>query len=222
MMAAAAIIERDPAAKITIVEKNSRMGEKVRRTGGGRCNLTTGLTDMTEILRRYPRGANFLKRAMYSFPPWEVMKWFESHGVPLKTEPDNRVFPQSDQSDDVVAVFERVLAHPNVQILFGCSAEKISLLKNPRLTKAGMSALGRAGAVPTGNQFILKIQSLQSGIVNQKSKIKNRSLSIVCSSPPAANRESPKTAATPSPPPSATRSPRSPPASARSSSASPG
>ncbi len=125
MMAATTIIERNPSAKVFLIERNRILGQKVRMTGGGRCNVTTGRTDMDDILRRYPRGKNFLKHAVYSFPPWKVMEWFEAHGVPLKTEEDLRVFPVSDKSDDIVAVFEKLFEKSNVQVMLGATVTSV-------------------------------------------------------------------------------------------------
>jgi len=130
MMAAATLAEQSPKSKVILIERNNILGQKVRMTGGGRCNVTTGRTDMGDILRRYPRGKNFLKHAMYSFPPWKVMEWFEAHGVPLKVEEDQRVFPVSDKSDDIVGVFEKILEKPNVQIMFGTTVEKVEKIDN--------------------------------------------------------------------------------------------
>lgn len=121
MMAVATVAEQSPNAKVILIERNKILGQKVRLSGGGRCNVTTGFSDMEEILRRYPRGRNFVKHSFYSFPPEKVMEWFESHGVPLKTEEDRRVFPQSDKGDDVVGAFEKVFEKNGVQVLLGTS-----------------------------------------------------------------------------------------------------
>lgn len=109
MMAAAAINETAPDAEIFLIEKNASLGQKVIISGGGRCNVTTGFSDLRLILDRYPRGGKFLTSAMYAFPPDQVYRWFEAHGVPLKTEEDLRVFPKSNNGKDIVAVFEKIL-----------------------------------------------------------------------------------------------------------------
>ncbi|MBI5421565.1 aminoacetone oxidase family FAD-binding enzyme [Candidatus Peregrinibacteria bacterium] len=126
MMAAATVAEQSPEAKVVLIERNKILGQKVRLSGGGRCNVTTGFSDMDEILRRYPRGRNFVKHAFYSFPPEKVMEWFEAHGVPLKTEEDRRVFPQSDKGDDVVGAFENLYQKLNVQVILGNGVQSIS------------------------------------------------------------------------------------------------
>ena len=108
-MTAAAVHEANPAAELFVLERNDGLGKKVIISGGGRCNVTTGIQSVQTVLTKYPRGAKFLTKAMRVFPPTAVYEWFESHGVPLKTEEDLRVFPQSDNGKDIVGVFERML-----------------------------------------------------------------------------------------------------------------
>ncbi len=117
LMAAAAISETCPQAETFLIERNDGLGKKVIISGGGRCNVTTGLRDIRAVLSRYPRGGKFLNSAMRRFPPDVVYAWFEDRGVPLKIEEDLRVFPQSDDGHDVVAAFERLFRDSNVQVL---------------------------------------------------------------------------------------------------------
>ncbi|MGH2583279.1 MAG: aminoacetone oxidase family FAD-binding enzyme, partial [Dehalococcoidia bacterium] len=116
MMAAVSAVESRSEARVTLFERNPRLGAKVIISGGGRCNVTTGVTDVRELLTRYPRGARWLRHAMHSVPPAAVVAWFERHGVPLKVEPDLRVFPVSDNGRDVVGVFERVFVEHGVDV----------------------------------------------------------------------------------------------------------
>ena len=116
MMAAATIAETADGAAVTLFERNPRLGAKVIISGGGRCNVTTGVTDVGRVLAAYPRGGRWLRAAMHAFPPAAVIRWFEEHGVPLKTEADLRVFPVSDRGRDVVAAFERVFAAHAVSV----------------------------------------------------------------------------------------------------------
>lgn len=117
LMAAAAIREQCPDAEAVLIEKNPGVGKKVLISGGGRCNVTTGLRDMREVLSKYPRGGKFLNSAMRRFPPEAVHAWFEAQGVPLKIEEDLRVFPQSDDGSDVVGAFERLFRGSNVRVM---------------------------------------------------------------------------------------------------------
>jgi predicted Rossmann fold flavoprotein len=117
LMAAASALEEHPEAEIFLIEKNDGLGKKVIISGGGRCNVTTGITDVRTVLTRYPRGNKFLSSAMHQFPPQDVYAWFESHGVPLKVEEDLRVFPVSDNGKDIVEVFTRLFGASSVHLL---------------------------------------------------------------------------------------------------------
>lgn len=110
LMTAVTILEnsKNTDFHIHIFEKNAHPGKKVIISGGWRCNLTTGITDKKELLSRYTRGSEFIKTALGKFSPKKCREWFEAHGVPLKCELDNRVFPVSDNGKDVVWVFEKI------------------------------------------------------------------------------------------------------------------
>lgn len=126
MMAAATIVESGTDAKVTLIDKNPGLGRKVIISGGGRCNVTTGIHDIRTLMTKYPRGAKFLRRAMHNFPPNQVYEWFEEHGVPLKTEKDLRVFPQSNDGHDIVGVFERLFAEYEVDLHLGDAATAVT------------------------------------------------------------------------------------------------
>ncbi len=130
MMAAAAAHEADGSAEIFVIEKNDGLGKKVIISGGGRCNLTTGIQDVKIVLTKYPRGGKFLSKAMHKFSPEDVYGWFEGHGVPLKVEEDMRVFPKSNNGKDVVAVFEKMFRNPSIKILFNSQVEKVRRIPN--------------------------------------------------------------------------------------------
>lgn len=125
LMAAATILEATPEAELFLIERNDGLGKKVIISGGGRCNVTTGIQDVRVVLTKYPRGGKFLSKAMYNFSPEDVYAWFESHGVPLKTEEDLRVFPQSDNGKDIVAVFENLFRSSKIDVLLEHSVESI-------------------------------------------------------------------------------------------------
>lgn len=130
MMCAAALQEESPSAEIFLIDRNNGLGKKVIISGGGRCNVTTGYHDVKTVLTKYPRGGKFLTSAMYAFPPDAVYAWFEDHGVPLKTQADMRVFPQSDDGHDIVGVFERLFAESNVQVMLQSSVTSITRAGN--------------------------------------------------------------------------------------------
>jgi len=91
-----------PSLRVIILEKTSKLLAKVRISGGGRCNLTHALFDLTEMSSRYPRGQRFVKKTFHQFFTTNTIEWFESRGVPVKKEEDGRMFPQSDSSESVV------------------------------------------------------------------------------------------------------------------------
>lgn len=126
MMAAASVVESGSDAHVVLIEKNPGLGRKVIISGGGRCNVTTGETDVRRLLKNYFRGNPFLTSALYGFPPDAVYEWFEDHGVPLKTENDNRVFPVSNNGHDVVRAFEQLFSKTAVEVRLGTGVREIT------------------------------------------------------------------------------------------------
>ena len=94
-------------ADVLLLEKNEKTGKKLRITGKGRCNLTNN-SDIREVMANIPGESRFLYSALTAFPPERVMGFFEDHGLPLKTERGKRVFPQSDQANDVANLMQRL------------------------------------------------------------------------------------------------------------------
>jgi len=70
--------------KVIIVEKSGKLLSKVKVSGGGRCNVTHACFEIPELVKRYPRGQNFLKKTLHQFNPTDTIKWFEERGVKLK------------------------------------------------------------------------------------------------------------------------------------------
>lgn len=126
LMTAATILDADQSAEVFLLERNDGLGKKVIISGGGRCNVTTGILDVRTVLTKYPRGSKFLSSAMFTFPPEAVQSWFENHGVPLKTEDDLRVFPVSDDGRDVVRAFERAFDVPRMHVLLKTNVTGVS------------------------------------------------------------------------------------------------
>lgn len=100
--AAITAAESFPQARITILEKNRTLLNKVRISGGGRCNVTNAVSSVSQLIQGYPRGGKFLRPLFHQFSNADTVRWFENRGVPLKTEPDGRIFPVSNDSSDVV------------------------------------------------------------------------------------------------------------------------
>jgi predicted Rossmann fold flavoprotein len=92
----------NPSLRVTILEKSSKLLSKVKVSGGGRCNVTHALFDITAMSKRYPRGQNFVKKSLHQFFTTDTIQWFESRGVKLKAEKDGRMFPVTDSSQSVI------------------------------------------------------------------------------------------------------------------------
>ena len=126
MMALAQISEQHPQwVRIVLFEKNSSLWTKVIISWWGRCNVTTGYYRRKDLEDKYIRGSNRIREAIGQFGPRKIYQWFEHHGVPLKTEKDMRVFPQSDNGKDIVWVFEQIIKNSSVECLLGTWIETI-------------------------------------------------------------------------------------------------
>lgn len=130
MMCTATLCELNNKLEIVLLEKNDTLGKKVMISGGGRCNLTTGINDVKEVLTKYPRGNKFLSSSIYNFTPLDARTWFENHGIELVTENDLRVFPKSNKGEDVIFAFEKIFNRPNVQVNLKYSVQKIGKNEN--------------------------------------------------------------------------------------------
>lgn len=101
--------------RVLLLEKNRELGKKLRITGKGRCNITNNC-DPADVLKNVPTGSKFLSSSVWGFSPQAAMDFFESIGVPLKTERGNRVFPVSDRAGDVTEALEHWLRDFGVEV----------------------------------------------------------------------------------------------------------
>lgn len=97
--------ENYPDAEVIIFEKAKKVLVKVKVSGGGRCNVTNGTNSIKELSSAYPRGANQLKKLFGNHNNKHVMEWFQSKGVALTIQPDNCVFPVSQDSQTIIDCF---------------------------------------------------------------------------------------------------------------------
>lgn len=99
--------------KVMVFDKNDKLARKVRITGKGRCNVTNDC-DPAGVISACIGNGRFLYSAVHSFSPADTMGFFESMGMPLKTERGNRVFPVSDDANDIADALERYSAGAEV------------------------------------------------------------------------------------------------------------
>lgn len=114
--AAIACAQSNPSALVTIYEKTSKLLAKVKVSGGGRCNVTHACFNNSTLSKFYPRGGKFLKKAFSQFNTSNVVTWYESRGVALKTEVDNRMFPITDDSQTIVDCLIQESSKLNISI----------------------------------------------------------------------------------------------------------
>jgi predicted Rossmann fold flavoprotein len=121
--------EKNPGLKILILEKSTKLLAKVRISGGGRCNVTHHCFEPTPLSRHYPRGQKELKQLFRKFQASDTVAWFENRGVKLKTEPDGRMFPLTNNSQTIIDCFLREAEKFGIEILTSMEAESIEKAK---------------------------------------------------------------------------------------------
>lgn len=102
IFAAITIKALNPLLEVLVLEKTRKPLAKVKISGGGRCNVTHFCFDPAKLILNYPRGSKELLGPFHRFGPKDTVNWFESHGVPLKTEKDGRMFPTTDSSQTII------------------------------------------------------------------------------------------------------------------------
>lgn len=114
----AAITAAENGHRVTVAERNARPARKVMITGKGRCNVTNRCA-VPEFIAHVPQNGRFLYGALSRFGPEELICWFETRGVPLKTERGDRVFPVSDRAVDIVDCLTASAKRAGVQFVQG-------------------------------------------------------------------------------------------------------
>lgn len=113
-------------AKVTLIEKNEKLGKKLFITGKGRCNITNA-ADIEELFQNIITNEKFMYSSLYTFTNDAVMAFFEELGLKIKVERGNRVFPLSDHSSDVIKVLEQEMKRLHVEVLKNTSVKELLL-----------------------------------------------------------------------------------------------
>ena len=127
--------EANPTAEIIILERGKDVLQKVKVSGGGRCNVTHACFMPQELVKNYPRGEKALLSPFMRFSAAETIEWFEQRGVELKTEDDGRMFPLSNKSQTIIDCLEGQAAQLGVNILRGYRVEDLEQLDSQWLVK---------------------------------------------------------------------------------------
>ncbi|MBD2752423.1 BaiN/RdsA family NAD(P)/FAD-dependent oxidoreductase [Spirosoma validum] len=123
--------ETFPGSTVTILEKNRTVLNKVRISGGGRCNVTHACFDNRQLIKHYPRGDKSLRSLLTQFDAAATVRWFEDRGVPLKTEADGRMFPTSNTSDTIVDCLLTTARRLGIQVRTSCGVSTLSRSNSP-------------------------------------------------------------------------------------------
>ena len=118
--------------KVTLLEQNEKLGKKLYITGKGRCNITNA-SDMEVLFQNVMSNRKFLYSAFYACDNQMVMDFFESHGLPIKVERGNRVFPVSDHSSDVIATLSKALKEVGVDVQLYTKVKEL-IIENEMVT----------------------------------------------------------------------------------------
>lgn len=122
---AISIVEKNPKMKVAILERGAEVLNKVRISGGGRCNVTHACFEPNELVKFYPRGEKELRGPFHQFGSGDTIEWFEKHGVELKTEADGRMFPVSNSSQTIIDCFLTATQKLGITVLTGQSVQSI-------------------------------------------------------------------------------------------------
>ncbi|MEO6537089.1 MAG: NAD(P)/FAD-dependent oxidoreductase [Ferruginibacter sp.] len=138
----------NPQLQVVLVEKTSKLLSKVKVSGGGRCNVTHSCFSIAEMIKKYPRGNSFLKKAFHHFFTTHTISWFQERGIPLKTEADGRMFPESNTSQTIIDCLILEAEKYSVEILMNTEVKAMSIV-NPiaaeRQSLSGEKITGEEG-----------------------------------------------------------------------------
>ena len=162
---------------VVVLESSSKVLEKVRISGGGRCNLTNSCREISDLVNNYPRGEKQLIGMFNRFSTADAFDWFEMRGINLKVENDGRIFPCSDSSDEVIKCLKYEAKKAGVKVFTNSHVKHINIIngvfnlivKGHKLFKAknilictGGHSSGRRLAQSLGHSIIQPVPSLFS------------------------------------------------------------
>ena len=116
--------------RVIILEKNRTLGEKLKITGGGRCNVTNAEEDVRLFLENYGGAKDFLFSPFSKFGVKDTFSFFDSHGLPLVVQARKRAFPHTEKAYDVYQVMKKILEKNNVEVRLNCAVKKITYQNN--------------------------------------------------------------------------------------------
>jgi len=120
--------EMCPEMEVTIFERSHRVLAKVEVSGGGRCNCTNTFAEVGDLQTVYPRGHRLMKRLMKGFSHVDAFEWFERHGVHLTVQPDQCVFPLTQDSHTIINCFLAEARRHGIEVRTGQCIDSLNSL----------------------------------------------------------------------------------------------
>lgn len=115
----------NPQLNVILLEKTGKLLSKVKVSGGGRCNVTHACFNIPDLVKKYPRGEQFLKKAFHLFNTNDTIEWFSERGVQLHTEADGRMFPITNDSQTIINCLLNEADHHKVAVQINCDVNRI-------------------------------------------------------------------------------------------------
>ena len=123
--AAINIAEQAPSLKVALLERGKMGLNKVRVSGGGRCNVTHAVFIPSQLAQNYPRGEKELLGPFHQFMTGDTIAWFKDRGVELKIEDDGRIFPVTNSSQTIIDCFLNETKKHHVEVLYNHAVKNI-------------------------------------------------------------------------------------------------
>lgn len=161
VFAAIRLAEIRPESRILVLEKSPRMLEKVKVSGGGRCNITNAEGDYDRFAEAYPRGRHFMRKALRVFGPREMLDWLQEKNLDTHTEADGRIFPISNSSASVIQCFANQMTDSGIEVLLKTALKSIKYSNNEiEVATEGETYLTRTLLIASGGNSIQPVKSL--------------------------------------------------------------
>jgi hypothetical protein len=156
---AIACAENHPHTQVTLLEAGRQPLTKVRISGGGRCNVTHACFDPAALVQNYPRGSKALRGAFTRFQTQDTVDWFTRRGVPLKTEPDGRMFPTTDNSETIIECLMQAAAKAGVKVRTNAAVASVSVRGEERGARSEGSFPHSPLPTPHSPKFEVELKS---------------------------------------------------------------